>query len=310
MTIGKYSYLTEGTILNPWRGAHILVGNFCSIADGQRFLIGTDHNYKSISTFPFDVKFGFRDSPPTPESIKFPPRPIKGIGHQLIIGNDVWIGYGATIFGGIKIGNGAVIGARSVVTKNVPPYSIVVGNPARVIKYRFDSETIKKLQLIRWWNWSLEKIYENLQLMIDSPKEFIDRNYSPELDNIPPDEIGNSIRRLKLSGFKIFSSILDFDMKSPLWKRIAEYFSTMEDKNSILIFHAFNGVSHEQIKTAIDFIDNLDANIIVTKFSHDALLETDVLFTNHSPNTSFAIDLLSAKNCEFKYIVEYKSHLH
>ena len=77
---------------------------------------------------------------------------------QIIIGHDVWIGHGVKILGGVKIGNGAVIGTGAIVAKNIPPYAIAVGNPARVIKYRFDEETIKKLLAVKWWNWDLKKL--------------------------------------------------------------------------------------------------------------------------------------------------------
>jgi len=86
--------------------------------------------------------------------------PYKG---DTIIENDVWIGYDALIMPGIKIGDGAIISSRSVVTKNIPPYSIVGGNPAQIIRYRFDEDTIKELEEIAWWNWSAQKITQNLE---------------------------------------------------------------------------------------------------------------------------------------------------
>ena len=152
ITLGNYSYIVDVEVIDNWEGQHVLIGQFCSIAGNLSCLIGSNHNYHAISTFPFDSRVNFKDCPPPPEKIQFPSRPSHVIGHQIIIGNDVWIGYNVTIMGGVRVGNGAVIGANSTVTKDIPPYAIAVGNPARVIKYRFDSEMIRKLQAIRWWN--------------------------------------------------------------------------------------------------------------------------------------------------------------
>lgn len=88
------------------------------------------------------------------------------------IGNDVWIGWGVLIKGGVTIGNGAVIGARSVVTKDVPPYAVVAGVPAKVIKYRFEQEKIDLLQQLQWWDWDIDRIYENLDRL---------KNFDPTL---------------------------------------------------------------------------------------------------------------------------------
>ena len=101
---------------------------------------------------------------------------------QAIIGHDVWIGQSVTIMGGVKIGNGAVVASNATVTKDVPPYSIVAGLPARVIKYRFEQEIIRKLQAIRWWNWKYEEILMNLGLLND-PNAFVEKYYSPEFEN-------------------------------------------------------------------------------------------------------------------------------
>jgi virginiamycin A acetyltransferase len=93
---------------------------------------------------------------------------------DVVIGNDVWIGYGATILSGVEIGDGAIIGAMAVVAKNVEPYSIVAGNPARLIRKRFDEETIRKLLEIRWWDWPAEKINKNLDVICsDNVSEMI-----------------------------------------------------------------------------------------------------------------------------------------
>lgn len=128
------------------------IGKFCSIGSGASFILAGNqgHNHRWISAYSFDpsvfsnAKNGFE---------------TKG---DTIIGNDVWIGTEAIIMPGVKIGDGAVIGTRSVVTKDVEPYSVVVGNPAKTIKKRFNDKEIKMLLEIKWWEWSVEKINEAL----------------------------------------------------------------------------------------------------------------------------------------------------
>jgi len=95
--------------------------------------------------------------------------------------------------GGVKIGNGAVIGANAVVAKDIPPYAIAVGNPARIIRYRFDKEMIKKFLAIKWWNWSLEKIADNFPIMND-PEKFLEVHYSPELEGFPEDDFSRQLK--------------------------------------------------------------------------------------------------------------------
>ncbi len=133
-------------------GDKLIIGKFCQIATGVKFIMnGANHAMNGFSTFPF-CAFGedWKDVPLTP-----------GFKGDTVIGNDVWIGYDALIMPGIKIGNGAIIASRSVVTKDVEPYSIVGGNPAQVIRKRFDDKTIKKLLKLGWWDWPFEKISQH-----------------------------------------------------------------------------------------------------------------------------------------------------
>ena len=142
----------------PEFGDHLVIGKFCSIASGVKFIMGsTNHRLSSVSTYPFSV-FGGLWAERTPPHLS--QLPFKG---DTVVGNDVWIGYEAVILSGVTIGDGAVIGARAVVTKDVAPYSIVGGVPAKEIRKRFDPETVDALLLLRWWDWPLEKIAAHLQ---------------------------------------------------------------------------------------------------------------------------------------------------
>ncbi|MGD1704964.1 CatB-related O-acetyltransferase [Dapis sp. BLCC M229] len=141
-------------------GDKLIIGKFCSIASDVKFIMnGGNHRTDWFTNYPFPVfENGWEKA--MPDSW-----PDKG---NTVIGNDVWIGYGATIMPGIQVGNGAIIATNSVVKKNVEPYSIVGGNPAKEIRKRFEEEIIKELLEIKWWDWEIEKITRNLQAICGS----------------------------------------------------------------------------------------------------------------------------------------------
>ena len=134
------------------------IGKFCSVACGAKFLFtSANHTMKSLSTYPFPIFF---------EEWGLDGKDISNAWDNrgdIVIGIDVWIGYEAVILSGVTIGDGAIIGTRAVVTKDVPPYTIVGGVPAKPIRKRFDDETIKKLEEVRWWNWDDEKIRQSIR---------------------------------------------------------------------------------------------------------------------------------------------------
>lgn len=129
------------------------IGKFCSIADGVLIVFGGQHHHDYISQYAFNrvVQEYF-------DNYKYSDKPTEPV----IIGNDVWIGRNVTILQGVTIGDGAVLGTNTVVAKDIPPYAIVVGNPARIIKYRFTHNQIEALQRIQWWNWPADKIKDNI----------------------------------------------------------------------------------------------------------------------------------------------------
>lgn len=156
----KYGVGTYGTItlLFPNGINTCTVGNYCSIAGGVTAHLASNHHHEWVTTYPFSAfPNQWRPVQPTAKTAT-----CKG---NIIIGNDVWIGQNVTILSGVKIGDGAVIGTQAVVSKDVPPYAIVVGNPGRVVKYRFPAEVIKSLLKIAWWNWPKEKIQQALPLL-------------------------------------------------------------------------------------------------------------------------------------------------
>lgn len=162
--VGDFSYFSgadfEKHVTHHYEfyGDKLIIGKFCQIAAGIEFIMnGVNHQMNAASTFPFYIFEGWEQN--TPELHKMP---LKG---DTIVGNDVWIGQNTTILPGVHIGDGAIIGANSVVTKHVKPYSIVAGNPARFIRKRFDEEMIALLLEVRWWDLPIEQINSLIPLL-------------------------------------------------------------------------------------------------------------------------------------------------
>ena len=138
----------------------LVIGKFCSIACGAKFIFtSANHSLKSLSTYPFPIFFEEWDLDVTNITDAWD---NKG---NIIIGNDVWIGYEAVILSGVTIGDGAIIGTHAVVTKDVPPYTIVGGVPAKPIRKRFNDKTIARLLELKWWDWPEERIKANLEII-------------------------------------------------------------------------------------------------------------------------------------------------
>lgn len=158
MSVGAFSY-GQPLVMRTWRGLNccieenkLNIGKFCSLADGIEIFMGGNHRMDWVTTFPMGM-------------IGITGPLVSGNNGDINIENDVWIGSHATIMSGVTIGNGACIGAKAVVAKDIPPYSIAVGNPARVVKKRFDDATIAKLLEIKWWDWHITRIQQAGQLL-------------------------------------------------------------------------------------------------------------------------------------------------
>lgn len=166
--IGEYTYyddpdgpdqFAERCVLHHYEfiGDKLIIGRFCSIAEGARFIMnGANHVLSGFSTYPFNIFGQGWENGFDKESWR---EEVRG---DTVIGNDVWIGFDAVIMPGVKIGNGAIVGGKAVVTHDVPPYAVVVGNPAKVAKMRFDDLTVGRLLTLAWWDWPAEKITRNL----------------------------------------------------------------------------------------------------------------------------------------------------
>lgn len=170
VTVGRYSYLHGNTRVTGSKT--MAIGNFCSIASGVRFHCGDEHDLKHVSTFPFHTILG----------LELNYQEVRGEG--ILIGNDVWMGEGARILSGVSVGNGAVLGAGSLVKGRIEPYGIYGGNPARLIRMRCSVNKIKRLEEICWWNWSFEKIIRNTEFFCANVTDLSDGEFDEIIKNI------------------------------------------------------------------------------------------------------------------------------
>lgn len=170
VSVGRFTYGNPRLML--WdEKERIKIGSYCSIAEGVTIFGGGEHPSDWVSTFPL------RGAYAQPQAYQDGLPATKG---ETDVGNDVWIGYNATILSGVTIGDGAIIGASSTVVKQVPPYAIVAGNPAKFIRFRFPAEQILQLMRIKWWNWSHERIINYIDLLCSNN---IDRFIAAALEN-------------------------------------------------------------------------------------------------------------------------------
>ena len=175
IVIGDYTYYDdpedsenfERNVLYhfPFIGDKLIIGKFCALAKGVKFIMnGANHKISGFSTYPFQIfGNGWEGVMPQPGDL-----PFKG---DTVIGNDVWIGYESVVMPGVRIGHGAIVAAKSVVVSDVPPYAVVGGNPARVLKKRFPDETIQALLEIAWWDWDIGKVTRNLERIVAADLE-------------------------------------------------------------------------------------------------------------------------------------------
>ena len=179
--VGDFTYIADSefeshvTHFYPWSKDKLVIGKFCQIASGVEFMMNdANHQMNAVSTFPFYTLEGWEMDAPDSTDM-----PFKG---DTVIGNDVWIGQNAVILPGVHIGDGAIIGANSVVGSDVEPYTIVVGNPAKLLRKRFDTELIELLLRFKWWDKSIDEInklipfltYSELDKVKDEIKKRID----------------------------------------------------------------------------------------------------------------------------------------
>ena len=179
--VGDFTYIADSEFEShvthhyEWNGDKLIIGKFCQIAAGVEFVMnGANHQMNAVSTFPFYTLEGWDMKPPAAFDM-----PLKG---DTVIGNDVWIGQNAVILPGVHIGDGAIIGANSIVGSDVSPYTIVAGNPATEIRKRFDDELIQLMLDFKWWNKSVEEINQLIPLLTSSNLEKVKAEISERVN--------------------------------------------------------------------------------------------------------------------------------
>lgn len=300
VTLGEGSYLVQGTLEFGGPQCHVLIGKYSSVAHGIKFIAGLNHDSSSVSTYPFQEVF----EKMLEKNAELHPQ----CNHcQIIIGNDVWIGAYATIMGGVKIGNGAVIGAGAVVAKDVPPYAVVVGNPARVIKYRFDEATIEWLQKLRWWNWTPEKIkacwpeMENMEAFKEKYREIPTTKISAECQ-----ELQNIIKQFKEEGYQFYYFMPDLLSKEKIWQTVLSKFANGTDKKILFIDMPADIPSNVKSKFKQLINSYQQGQLVLNQSNEDyegkhIISLMDYIITTKEADSSFIADIAASAKVKILY---------
>lgn len=216
--VGDFTYIADKefeshvTHLYEWNNDKLIIGKFCQIAKGVEFIMnGANHQMNAVTTFPFFSLDKWDAKTPNKKDM-----PLKG---DTVIGNDVWIGQNAVILPGVHIGDGAIIGCNSIVSKDVEPYTIVAGNPIRVIRKRFDDELIKLLEEFKWWNKSVDKIIKIIPILTSSNlidvKKYIKQEMKKQSGHFKTREVAEKFALTEFEKFRIIQEkklVSDYDL--------------------------------------------------------------------------------------------------
>lgn len=321
-TVRARSYLAGGTVEFGHPHCHVLIGKYTSCALGLKILIGLNHDYRCISTYPFTAIPLSKDNPILPEAPPLSDSAYPALidRSQIIIGNDVWIGSGVTIMSGVYIGSGAVIGADTVVRKDVPPYAVVVGNPARIVRYRFDEETIARFMRIKWWNWETEKIEQHIPQAAEDVAGFLEK-FDTGREEENEEASTAEIRRLRDEGYRIFHFITDFTAPTELaaWPYVVDaYLAAYKagDRTALVLDDAADADYERCVQDIVRRIAarGADAPLILmcerrdgALFSVSALQSADVYITTRDSVCSSAADYAYEAGVLIRYGLDHPS---
>lgn len=309
VTLGRKSYISDADYDYGSLRAHILIGRYTSIAHAVTFEVGMNHSHREVTTYPFrDFEILRADG---------------DIGHaydhnhyQVVIGNDVWVGCHTIILGGVHIGNGAVIGAGAVVAKDVPPYAVVVGNPARVVKYRFPKDVIEKLQRIKWWYWD-EATIEQRRGEMKYPQAFAEK-YDAALPSASS-SITLYIEKAHADGKKVYALLWDAHGQKPVWDKVLQaYLEVFRAGDPVVLLIEIPADSRETPELGrvqeMARAHGSDAPQILlhhaeTLPSWDVLPYVDTFIAGCSEASSVYVDFAETFGVDVRSGCDYESHL-
>ncbi len=294
LTYGRRTYfdVSQLTFLPP---ANLIVGHFTSVAKEVEFNINENHDFASVTNFPmYRLEIG-KDA--FPNFLREDPMVLPQ-KRQIILGSDVWIGWGVTVLSGVRVGNGAIIAARAVVTKDVPPYAIVGGNPARVIKYRFAPEICQKLDAIQWWEWPEEKIREAAPLF-QRPEDFVAAYYQP-----PTEKTLRAAAdiRAQQKAEKLFLMLADDTIDWPDWEHVLKEWQRVKIPGGrlLLLLNTLEKERREKFMArcrelrvgddGLDTVQVMGAALPLNRFSEPLLRAADYFIAGKYPENIVWLD--------------------
>lgn len=305
LTIGRKSYVGSSYVREDTSNVHVFIGNFCSISNDISFMTGANHVYDGLTAYPLGLLFGFNSDC---NSGDFQATERNFNRGYIFIGNNVWIGQGVSILDGVRIGNGCIIGAGAVVAKDVPPNSIVVGNPARVIRSTMPEEQWQKVNRIKWWYWQGQLIKENEQYFRNpSVDGFVDAFYKPELEMRVESDFSKQLQGFRADGFKVVYYEPDFSDTFRKYNGhiidqhvIADFFRVANDKQLLLVLKMssedvkkYSAVVQEfysELSNQYGYRPKLLIKIADTPVAMDILQNVDFVVLNHRSSCMFAVD--------------------
>ncbi len=307
LSVGRGSYIVDASYEYGAPSCSVTVGHFVGIAHDVKFVVGLDHVINGLSTFSVEDL----DKPSSESMKRLNNKAWAGSKHQIIIGNDVWIARSVTIMGGVHIGNGACVAAGALVSKDVPPYALVGGVPARVIRYRFPEYVISKLQRIKWWYWPKEQI----QSVVGNVKTQEDvRVFVGEYDNASYPPPNGQLSFCKERGYRVFYFSPGSEGEKLLPHVLEEYRHSFSDEDKVCLVIDITE-RRDEYQTMIADVGAWTQEKMVLPVTRqdvgavpiDVLQSIDYLITNRDFTTSVYCDY--AADFRVKFLYAFEEHL-